>query len=171
MAPRVQATESSVTEVITYIPGHLDPPSIIWGGHTFHANVPKELTGSAEGSKREQLNFELIERARENKHFAVGKDGKRPRQRQSATPETADQYRAHFAEWLKDPAIDHVKALIKRFADERDLRLLCEVGASDYDLIGSLLMPRLGDLAKADELSADQVAAMWRDHGFNELPW
>ena len=172
-AQAVEEVAKSVTKTITYIPGHGDPPFVQWGGHTFHANVAKEITGNAEGTKREQLNMELIERARDNKTFQVG-GAKRPRAK-STTPETADQYRAHLAEWLKtireDQGLAHVSFLIERFAKERDLRILCEVGASDYELISTLFMPVLGDLAKADELTEDQVAAIWRQHGFNELPW
>lgn len=167
-AQAIEETSAKVTETLTYTPGHLDPPIVQWGGHTFHANVPKEITGHADGTKREQLNMELIERARDNKHFTVGNTKK---SRKPAAIETADQYRAHLAEWLKDENIKNTSTLIAQFAKERDMRTFCEVGSSDYELIASLFMPRLAELAKADELTEDQVAAVWRQHGFNELPW
>jgi hypothetical protein len=165
-----QAEGSPVTETITYVPGDGDPSSVVWGGHTFKANIPKELTGHPDGNKREQLNHEMITLARDNKHFVVGGDGTRARKK-AVDPETADQYRAHLAEWLKSPNIDSADVLIARFAKERDLRTLCEVGSQDYELISSLFMPRLGALAKSDELTEEQVAVLWRNHGFNELPW
>lgn len=164
-----------VKETITYTPGFGDPTIIEWGGHKFHANVPKELVGDADGTPREKLNMELIERARENKHFVVGAGGKRPR-KQAVMIETAEQYRAHLAEWMKEtgpdgPVIKSAGQLIERFAKERDMRALAEVGPSDYDLIATIFMPKLHDLAKADELTADQVGQLWRNAGFNELPW
>lgn len=170
-----ETTSKSVTETITYVPGHGDPSITQWGGLTFHANVPKELTGHPEGTAREKLNHELIERARENKHFTVG--GAKRARAKAVTPETPEQYRAHLVEWIKEVGPDgqsvirSVQQLIKRFADERDLRAICEVGASDYDLIGSIFMPKLGELAKADELTVEQVATIWKTNGFNELPW
>lgn len=175
MAARAATNDSGhVTETITYIPGHGDPAITMWGGVTFHANTPKELTGHPDGTKREQLNMELIERARDNKHFTVG--GVPRAKKKASAPENADQYRAYMADWLKEEhhgerVINSVTKLIERFAKEREMRVPCEVGASDYDLIGTLFNARLGELAKQEELTAEQLSALWVQHGFNELPW
>lgn len=172
-APRVsEETESaaqSVTETITYIPGEGDPSSVKWCGHVFQANVPKEITGAAEGSDREKLNLQLIERARDNRHFRVG--NARVRRDAMTEPKTAEEYRAYMVGWLKDPAIDHAETLIARFVRDRELQEMCEVGADDYAFLSTLFMPRLHELAKADELTEGQVASMWINHGVNQLPW
>jgi hypothetical protein len=73
-----------VTETITYVPGPLDPVTVKWAGHTFQANVPKEITGRADGSSSEKLNAHLIERARENKSFLVG--NARPKREATTLP-------------------------------------------------------------------------------------
>lgn len=158
-----------VTETLTYLPGDGDPPSVKWAGHTFQANVPKEITGHAEGTEREKLNLHLIESARGNRHFKVGNE--RPKRDASSMPRNADEYRAYVVSWLKDAANDHADAMIRRFAKERELRLVCEVGSDDYAFISSLFMPKLHELAKADELTEGQVAQIWLQNGFNELPW
>ncbi len=158
-----------VTEMVIYLPGPMDPSTTKWCGHTFQANVAKEIIGHAEGTDREKLNFHLIERARDNKHFVVG-DGK-PKRDAMAPPKTAEEYRAYVVGWLKDGTIQRTNDLIARFAKDRELRTACEVGSDDYAFISTLLMPKLHELAKADELSEGQVAAMWVNHGFNELPW
>jgi len=175
MARQPRAIEDSaavvepVTETITYIPGVGDPPITKWCGHTFQANVPKEITGHAEGGERDKLNFHLIERARENKHFRVGSG--RGRREEKSMPKTAEEYRAHMIDWIKDPAIEHTDQLIARFARDRELQGSCEVGADDYAYLATLFMPRLHDLAKGDELTEGQVASIWINAGINQLPW
>jgi hypothetical protein len=164
------STVQPVTETITYIPGDGDPPSVKWCGLTFQANVPKVITGHAEGSPSEKLNAHLIERAKENKHFVVG-ENTRPKREATGLPTTAEQYRAYMVGWLKDPRIDHAELLIERFAKDRELRLACEVGHDDYSWLSTLFMPRLHQLRTLDELNDEQLASMWRRHGFNELPW
>lgn len=162
-----------VIENVTYLPGPMDPPIVKWAGYTFQANVPKQLTGHEEGhpdaTERTRMNMHIIERARENKHFQVGSEKKR-RDKQ-ALPTNADEYRAYAIEWLKDPAIDSVDALIGRFAQDRNLQQACEVGSDDFERIASLFMPRLGDLAKADGLTEQQIAQVWVNHGIMQLPW
>ena len=158
-----------VTESLTYLPGEGDKASVVWGGHTFHANVSKEITGHAGGTAQQKLNLHLIERARENKLFAVG--NMRPKRESTGLPTTAEEYRAYAIKWLKDPAIEHAEQLIARFAKDRELRIACEVGSDDYDYLSTLLMPKLHDLARGDELTETQVAHLWIQHGFNELPW
>jgi len=73
--------------------------------------------------------------------------------------------------WLKDPNLDHAEKLIARYAKDRDLREVCEVGADDYSWLATLFMPKLHDLAKGDELTEGQVASLWINHGFNQLDW
>ena len=110
-----------------------------------------------------------IERARDNKKFSVG--NAKVKRDVIATPTNADEYRAYLVGWLKDPAIQHAQDLIARFAKDRELRMICEVGSQDYSLIATLFMPKLHELAHADELKGEQIAAIWIQHGFNELPW
>lgn len=157
------------TETITYVPGPMDPVTAKWCGHTFHANVPKEITGRADGSERDRLNLHLIERARESKFWSVG--NAKPKREAVGMPTTAEQYRAYMVDWLKDPAIEHVEQLIARFAQDRNLRTACEVGSDDYAYLSTLFLPKLHELTHADELNQPQVAAIWISHGFNELPW
>jgi hypothetical protein len=158
-----------VTETIIYIPGEGDRPSVVWCGHTFHANVPKDITGNAGGSAREQLNMQLIERARENKHFVVG--GVRKKRDARSDPRTQMEYRAYAIEWIKDPSIEHADQLIARLAKDRDLQLTCEVGYDDFAYLATLFMPRLHDLAKGDEINETQLGTLWLGHGYNVLPW
>lgn len=158
-----------VTESITYIPGPMDPSVITWCGHKFQANVPKEITGHAEGTQREQLNMQLITSARDNKHFAVG--NARPKRDSGELPKTAEEYRAYMVGWLKQPGVEHAEQLIARFARDRDLQLVCEVGSDDYAYLATLFMPKLHELARADELTDGQVANIWVNHGINQLPW
>lgn len=158
-----------VTESITYVAGQGDPSTIKWCGHTFQANVPKDITGHPDGSERDKLNHILIESARTNKHFTVG--GVRAKRIAPALPKTAEEYRKHMVDWIKDPEIKSAEQLIARFAKERDLQYACEVGADDYSFLASLFMPRLYELAKADELNEPQVAAIWISHGIMQLPW
>lgn len=158
-----------VTESITYIPGQGDPASIKWCGHTFHANVPKEITGHPEGTQSEQLSHHLIERARDNKHFKVGNN--RPKRDAMVQPKTAEEYRAYMVGWLQDPAIQTTNQLIARFAKDRELQAACEVGADDYSYLATLFTPKLYELAKADELTDQQVATIWIQNGINQLPW
>jgi hypothetical protein len=159
-----------VTETVTYTPGPMDPSTVKWAGHTFQANVPKDITGHADGTEREKLNHHLIERARENKHFTVG-SARRPRRDADALPKTSEEYKAYMVGWLKDPEIASTDQLIARFARDHDLQVACEVGHDDFSYLSTLFMPRLHELARADELSDPQVASIWISHGVNQLPW
>jgi hypothetical protein len=165
----MSAASEPVTETITYVPGEGDPSTIKWCGIVFQANVGKEITGHAEGSERERLHHHLIESARTNKFFLVG--NARVKRDAMGPPKTAEQYRATMIEWLKDPALDHADKLIARFARDRELQAACEVGADDFSYLSTLFMPRLHELAKADELTEGQVASLWLNHGINQLPW
>lgn len=158
-----------VTETITYLPGPMDPTTVKWAGHTFHANVPKDVTGHADGTPSEKLNFGLIESARTSKHFRVGNS--KPVKAPDALPTTPEQYRAYLVGWLNDPSIEHVDDLIARFAKDRELQVACEVGTDDYSYISTLFMPRLHQLAKMDEMNDLAVASAWARAGFNVLPW
>lgn len=166
-----EADTGPVTETITYIPGQGDPVTVKWAGQTFHANVPKELTGDASGSETAQLNHHIITTARNgHPHFVAGGGDAKPRASRKA-PKTAEEYRAHVAKWLQDPDIDTPEKLIGKFAKEREMQAACEVGTTDYELIGQLLMPRLGDLAKHSDMTEQQVAQAWLRAGITQLPW
>lgn len=169
LSDETSVTSEAVTETITYVPGPMDPPLVKWGGHTFHANIPKEITGHAEGSAREKLNLNMIESARGNKYYRVG--NARATRDVAALPNTSNEYRAYMVDWLKDPSLDHAEKLIARFVRDRDLQLSCEVGADDYAYLATLFMPRLHELSHADELNEGQVASLWVNHGVNQLPW
>jgi hypothetical protein len=171
------AKTDSLTETITYVPGDGDPSHVKWGGHTFKANLPKEITGHPEGSTTEQLNHQIIESARNNPSFTVGSDkpGRR-KSRADALPTDAKSYRAYVVAWLKEEregrsVYQHAEDLIARFAQDRDLQAKCEVGFDDYQWLGTLFMPRLHELAEGDELAEAQIAALWVQHGYNQLPW
>lgn len=160
---------SKVVEQVTYVPGRDDPSYTKWCGHTFQANVAKEIKGDPEGTTQEKLNAQLIESARNNPHFAVG--GKQARRSGAKTPKDAKGYLAYFVDWLRDETFEHPEELIARFARDRDLQAQCEVGADDFARIGELFMPRLADLTKANDISEAQLAAMWVNAGYNQLPW
>lgn len=157
-----------VNETITYVPGPMDPSQVVWAGHTFHANVGKDIRGHAAGTEREKLNASLIESARTNPRFTVG--NAKPKRDAAREPATPEEYRSYFAEWLKKP-FDHAEELIARFAVDRDLQVICGVGADDYDFMGALLMPKLHELAKGDELTETQLSGGWIRYGYNQLPW
>jgi hypothetical protein len=164
-----EAPAKPVTETLTYLPGEGDPSFVVWGGHKFQANLPKELTGHPEGSTREQLNHEIIERARGNPFFMVG--DQKPRRTAPALPKTAEEYRAYAVGWINDPSIQHADQLIGKFAKDRTLQATCEVGADDYSYLQTLFMPRLHKLSTIDELNDQQVAALWVQNGIMQLPW
>lgn len=161
-----------IAEMITYTPGQHDPVHVKWGGHTFQANVPKEVKGDPDGTSTEKLNAQIIELARENPHFVVG-DGKdaKPRQTREKAPKDAKGYLAYFVAWLRDGHFETPEELIARFVQDRDLQAKCEIGTDDYARIGELFNPRLADLAKACEMTDQQVASVWVSHGVNQLPW
>lgn len=178
-AARQQAIEETepapepVTETLTYIPGPSDPVQVTWGGHTFKANVPKEVRGWAAGTEREKLNAIVIESARGNRHFIVG--NAKPKRDPVKDPETPEEYRGYFTEWLKSPAFSapdtHAEDLISRFAKDRELQAACGVGSDDYEFMQALFVPKLHELAKSDELTEPQVASLWMRFGYNVTPW
>ena len=163
-----------VTTTITYKPGQHDNPRVKWGGLVFEANVPKEITGNPRGTDREQLNHQIIEAARGNKHFLVG-DEKKKSFHVAQEPKTAAQYRAYMVDWLNKLTSDvetmHADMLIGRLAQDRQLHELCEVGSDDWSYLRDFFMPKLFEAARADELNEGQVTSLWVQHGFNVLPW
>lgn len=161
-----------VTTTLTYLPVDGDPVTNKWCGITFRANVPVELTGHHDGSEREQLNMWMIENAKGSSSYAVGNNsGPSRRSAAFSKPTTADQYRAYMIAWLQDSSIQHADQLIARFARDREVQASCEVGSDDYAYLATLFMPKLHDMAKADELTEGQVAQLWVNHGINQLPW
>ncbi len=161
--------DGSVTAELTYHPGQGDPVSVKWGGHVFHANLGKAITGNPDGTEREQLNHHVIERARENPHFSV--DGKRPRNAKITAPKTPDEYKRYFVDWLKNSSFDDAGALLDRFVKDRNMQIAAEVGPDDFAFMRDLFLPRLYDLAKADGIEEPQIAAMWAERGVNVVPW
>lgn len=164
-----------VVETLTYVPGEGDPASTKWGGHTFHANTPKEIRGHTEGTRAEQINAQIIELARNNPFFRVGNE-RAPRREVPKEPTTPAEYKAYFVGWLKtfhpmDAEGALADGLVGRFARDRKLHESCEIGADDFAFISDLFMPRLHEFAKADGLDAKGVAAVWLRHGYNQLPW
>ncbi|EJN14751.1 hypothetical protein PMI42_01725 [Bradyrhizobium sp. YR681] len=160
-----------VAETITYVPGQHDPSFVKWCGHTLQANVPKEIKGDPDGSSTEKLNAQMIESAKGNPHFVVGDPSKAQRSPRNKQPKDAKSYRAYFIDWLKDETFETPEELIGRFARDRELQAKCEVGPDDFALMGELFMPKLSDLAKACDMAEAQLAAVWINHGFNQLPW
>lgn len=158
-----------ITEDITYTPGPMDPVMVKWCGHTFQANVAKTITGHAEGTPSQKLNHQMIESARDNRHFQVGATKKK--RDASALPTTADGYKGYMIDWIKDPTIQHADELVARFARDRQLQAACEVGSDDFSYLATLFMPRLHELAHGDELTDLQVSSLWASHGINVLPW
>lgn len=135
------APAAPVSEEVTYLPGEDDPPKVAWAGHVFHANVPKIVT-----------NATLIESARKNKFFHVGAFDPHKHAVKVAeappTPKTAEQYRAHAVNWLKQ--VDSVEELDTKWASEEKLRKDCEVGSDDLDFLETLFAPRRAELKKKD---------------------
>lgn len=162
---------AKLSETVTYVPGQHDPSHVKWCGHTFQANVPKDIKGDPEGTMTEKLNAQLIESARSNPHFIVGDPTKTPRKSRDKLPTDAKGYRAYFVGWLKEETFETPDELIARFARDRELQARCEVGPDDFALIGELFMPKLSDLAKACDMAEAQLAAVWVNHGYNQLPW
>lgn len=158
-------------EQVTYTPGPQDPVHVKWCGHTFQANVPKEIKGDTAGTSTERLNAQLVIAARSNPHFVVGDLDNAPRRPRDKLPTDAKGYRAYFIGWLKEETFETPDELISRFARDRDLQARCEVGPDDFALIAELFMPKLSDLAKACDMAEAQLAAVWVNHGYNQLPW
>jgi hypothetical protein len=158
-----------VIETVTYVPGPEDKTQAVWCGHTFVANVPKEIKGHANGTEREKLNAGLIEAARNNPRFVVG--SAKPRRDAKKDPVTAEEYRSYFVEWLKLPHYEHAEDLIARLAKDREMQMVCQIGTDDFDFMAALFMPKLHEFAKRDELNDAQLGAVWLRHGYNTLPW
>lgn len=166
--PAKDDASEPVVEMITYVPTDGGPVKVKWAGHTFEANVPKEIRGREDGTESEKLGLHIINSARNNPHFKVGdKRFQMPVQ----LPATAEQYRAYAVNWIKDRSIEHAEDLIRRFTRDRELQAACEVGSDDYAWLATLFMPRLHELARADGLNDVQVASLWAANGVNQLPW
>ncbi len=179
-----------VSEQVTYVPGDGDPTATTWGGIKFIANVPVMVTGHSgnptkgECTPLQRSRHDLIEAAKSNKFFRVG-GGKPAVQNDNGVPAREEDrplwYRAHVVAWLKTIGRDPdqpgamtagcTEALIKHYADDRQLREMCGVGTDDYAYLGSLIDPKLAECQRADELNADQVRELWVKHGVMELPW
>ncbi len=154
------AKPESTSEQVTYVPGPDDPSTVKWAGHVFHANVPKPV-----------INKTLIEAARGNKFFRVGAFSPSDvgTTEKAVLPKTSNDYRAHVVAWLK--RVESADEFMTQWARDAPMREDCEVGLDDYDYLGSLMAPRLAELAKIDGLNELQLAKMWTRHGVNQVPW
>jgi len=150
-----------ISELVTYLPGDDGPPQVKFAGHTFRGHVPQRV----------DMLTSWFEMVRGNKTFVVGEFD--PAQIGAAVvpraPKTDRQYRAHVAEWLK--RAPSVRDIIRLWVRDTSLRHQCEVGSDDYDFLGSLIEPRLAELAKIDGLTEKQVAALWVENGVFQKPW
>lgn len=149
-------------ELVTYLPGEGDPSSVKWNGHIFNAHVPKRITDEG-----------MIASAKGNKFFHVGHFDAAARQvalsAVAELPATADQYRAHVVNWLKN--VKTIHEMVTQWAAEHDLREACGVGSDDYSFIGSLFNPKMHELQQAAELNNTQLADLWRTYRVFQLPF
>jgi hypothetical protein len=146
-APKSSANQASssepsllASEQVTYLPGPGDPVQVKWGKHVFSANVPRPVTDPR-----------LIEKAKSNKFFKVGQfDPQRDGVKTEAVvlPKTAEQYRAWCIAWAK--TMERVTDFDRRWQEEEGLRIACEVGTEDLDLINSVIGPMRAELVKRD---------------------
>lgn len=150
-----------VSELVTYLASEEGSPATVqFAGYTFRANIPQRVEMSAEW-------FDMV---RGNKFFVVGEF--KPDELRPAPPaeiKTDKQYRAHVERWLKQ--VNSTHELIRQWVRDTQLRHMCDVGSDDYDLLGSLIEPRLAELAKMDGLNDRQVAAIWVENGIFQKPW
>ena len=155
-APKVEG------EDVTYLAGEGDPAKVKWRGIEFNANVPVRLTDKAH-----------IEAARGNRCFRVGNESK---DTPFKAPADAMEYRAHVVDWmrgvdrLEDPT-EKLEYIIGKWAGDRNLRVVCEVGQDDIAFLGTMFEPKMAALRKAAGLNNLQVADMWVRHGILDLPW
>jgi hypothetical protein len=131
----------AVSETVTYLPGPEGPTMTKWMGQVFHANAPKIVT-----------NPQLIDKARANRSFKVGPFDPAKDTVETVEPvpgpKTSDQYRAHAVAWLK--TMQSVDELDRKWAGEEVLRIDCEVGTDDIDLLRSLFDPKRSELRKRE---------------------
>ena len=137
--PRPKTASEQLGELITYLPGPQDPPSVKWNGVLFHANTPKLVTSEKH-----------IEMARGNRFFKVGafesKDAVPTREEDHPSPKTPEQYRTHAVAWFK--TAQNARELDDKWIAEESLRETCGVGTDDLDYLMSLFMPKRAELHK-----------------------
>lgn len=143
-------------EQVTYRPAEGDPPRTKWRGYEFSANVPVLVK-----------DRHLIESARTNPCFQVGNTP--PPANPNALPTDHLSYRSYAVEWLKNAGSSD--ELIKRWAQEANLREKCNVGYDDISYLGKIIEPKLDTLRRGEGLNDQQVAGLWIRHGILELPW
>ena len=127
-------------ELVTYLPDPGDPVQTVWGGHTFHANLPLRVT-----------NKTILDSAAHNRFFKVGvfNPGDAVETVETGLPKTPEQYRAHAISWLK--TMKSVDDLDRKWQGEETLRIACDIGSDDLDLLNDIFGPLRSELQKRDQ--------------------
>jgi len=160
LPPDMTPDDPLLSELITYVPGDSGPAKVRFAGFTFQAHVPQRVEAKAS----------WIDMVRGNKSFVVGEfDPAKLDKIVAPAPKTDKQYRAHCIAWLN--RAQSVRDIIRLWVRDTQLRHECEVGSDDFDWLGSLIEPRLAELAKIDGLTEKQVAGLWVEHGVFQKPW
>jgi hypothetical protein len=155
-AQDVDKAKDDTSELVTYLPRSGDPETTKWRGVEFKANVPTRITDKAH-----------IEAARNNSFFRVGNNVNEDVP--NGPPTDAMEYRGHVLGWVKDVAT--VEQLVKAWAQDRDVRLKCEIGHDDISFLGTLIEPKLRMMRLSEGLNETQVAELWMRYGIFDLPW
>lgn len=150
------AASEAAVETLTYMPGKGDPDVCSWRRMTFPAGVPVEVTDA-----------EMIKAARGNRYFHVGSG--LPAKNPNRGPDDDMSYRAHVVEWLKD--VTTVDQLVSKWASEETLRHQCEIGDVGIRYLGTLIDPKLRDMALMEGLNSVAVAEIFIKHGILMIPW
>jgi len=150
------AEVASVVETITYMPGKGDPDVCSWRRMTFPAGVPVEVSDAS-----------MIKAARGNRYFHVGSGI--PAKNPNRGPDDDMSYRGHVVEWLKETTT--VDQLAEKWASEETLRQQCEIGDVGIRYLGTLIEPKLRDMALMEGLDSVAVAKLFIKHGILMLPW
>lgn len=151
---------------ITYMPPADEPSQMKWGGRTFKANVPVDMTDKdgyyiMESVRTERPDGVIVltsrerfvtfeEMAKGNPMFKV--EG---HEKESVVPldpsemSTPTQYRAYALEWFRD-AIDPVE-FRQRWRDEADLREQCGMTHDDVRFLEPHMNTRLNELKEVSK--------------------
>jgi hypothetical protein len=160
-APSEPVADPLMSELVTYLAGDDGSPATVkFAGHTFRANVPQRV----------EMPKSWFDMVRGNLTFVVGEfDPANLRPPPAAPIKTDKQYRAHVARGLRQAT--GARELIRQWVRDTQLRAECDVGSDDFDYLGSLIEPRLAELAKMDGLNDKQIAALWVENGVFQKPW
>jgi len=162
-------------ESITYVPSDGDPNSTKMHGITFHANVPKQLSGD------HPLVAKLKEFPNRFFHvgtFDIGKHSSEAKKGDNPDPTDGPSYRAHVLRWfmaLDGNSASSFENFVARWASEEPVRKIAEgadanaLGTDDYLWLGDVIRPRLADMQKAAGLNDEAAAQVWMQHGVLQL--